>query len=57
MSYDPCGTQHLEGDEIIKRLAKYLNIDPRDLTDALIRQSEISKAIRTMEETEKPNGN
>jgi energy-converting hydrogenase A subunit M len=34
--YDPCGTQKLEGDDIIKRLAKYLNVDAARLQEALI---------------------
>lgn len=37
MSYDPCGTQHLEGDEIIKRLAEYLQVSPTYLAVALTR--------------------
>jgi len=36
MSYDPCGTQRLEGDDIIKRLALYLKVDPKDLEFTLI---------------------
>jgi hypothetical protein len=31
MSYDPCGTQHLDGAEIIRRLASYLSVDPATL--------------------------
>lgn len=31
MSYDPCGTQRLDGDEIIRRLAKELNMEPLEL--------------------------
>lgn len=35
--YDPCGTQKVEGDEMIKRLAKHLKVAPQDLEDALLR--------------------
>jgi hypothetical protein len=34
--YDPCGTQRLEGDDIIKRLALYLKVDPKELEKALL---------------------
>jgi len=35
--YDPCGTQRLEGDDIIARLADYLGIDnDEDLKQALL---------------------
>jgi CBS-domain-containing membrane protein len=33
--FDPCGTRRLEGDDILKRLAEYLNVDPKDLAVAL----------------------
>lgn len=33
--YDPCGTQKLEGDEMIRRLAKHLHFEPQDLETAL----------------------
>jgi hypothetical protein len=36
MSYDPCGTQRLEGDELIKRLAVYLQVPPADLKQAFV---------------------
>jgi hypothetical protein len=35
--YDPCGSQKLEGDEMIKRLAKQLGVKPQDLEEALLR--------------------
>ncbi len=35
--YDPCGTQRLEGDDILKRLAEYLKVDREDLKVALLR--------------------
>lgn len=31
MAFDPCGTRKLEGEDILKRLSEYLNVD----TDAL----------------------
>lgn len=34
--YDPCGTQRLEGDDIIKRLADYLKIDKNKLKAGLL---------------------
>jgi len=34
--YDPCGTQKVEGDEMIKRLAKHLKVEPKDLEAALL---------------------
>lgn len=34
--FDPCGTRHVDGEEIIKRLADYLGINPDKLNDALI---------------------
>lgn len=34
--YDPCGTQRLDGDDIIKRLAVYLKVSPEDLAAALL---------------------
>lgn len=33
--YDPCGTQRLEGNDILNRMAKYLEVDPMDLAIAL----------------------
>lgn len=35
MSYEPSGDTRLEGQEILKRLAEYLNVHPRDLHKAL----------------------
>jgi len=35
MSYDPCGTQRLDGDEILRRLAKEMNVKPLELRNAL----------------------
>ena len=46
MSYDPCGTQHLEGDEIIKRLAKYLEVEIVDLEAALKHAALLNKTFR-----------
>ena len=37
MAFDACGTTRLEGDEIIKRLAEYLQISPTYLAVALAR--------------------
>lgn len=51
--FDPCGTRRLEGTDILKRLAEYLGVDAIDLHDALIRQSQISKAIRDLDTEEK----
>lgn len=34
--YDPCGSQKLEGEEIIKRLAIYLGVDWKALKAALL---------------------
>lgn len=36
MAFDACGTTKLEGDEILKRLADYLNVDKQDLKSALL---------------------
>lgn len=35
MSYDPCGTQHLDGDEIIRRIAAELGISASQFKEAL----------------------
>ena len=35
MAYDPCGTQRLDGAEIIKRLATYLAVNEHELETAL----------------------
>ena len=35
MAYDPCCTKRLEGDEIIKRLAEYLQVSPTYLAAVL----------------------
>lgn len=37
MAFDSCGTTKLEGDEIIKRLAEYLQVSPTYLAAALTR--------------------
>lgn len=37
MAYDPCGTTRLEGDEMLRRLAKYLGVSPEDLKRALLK--------------------
>jgi predicted HTH domain antitoxin len=37
--YDPCGSRRLDGDDIIKRLAEYLNVNPVDLEKALREES------------------
>ena len=34
--FDPCGTRHADGEELIKRLAKHLNMTPFELEEALI---------------------
>ena len=31
MSFDPCGTRHLDGDEILKRLAETLGMTSDEL--------------------------
>ena len=46
MSYDPCGTQRLEGDDILKRLAKYLGVNPIDLAAVLTDESILHESIR-----------
>jgi len=51
--YDPCGTQRLEGNDIINRMAKWLQVDPEDLAVALKFQAEEIK--RKLED--KPNDN
>jgi|HubBroStandDraft_1064217.scaffolds.fasta_scaffold727244_2 hypothetical protein len=33
--FDPCGTRRLEGDDIIKRIAEVLNVNPVELASAL----------------------
>lgn len=35
MSFDPCGTRTLDGEEIIKRLAAYLGITVESLKEKL----------------------
>lgn len=47
MAFDPCGTRTLDGEEIIKRLAKYLNIDPATLELLLIEQLEDRERRKT----------
>lgn len=45
--YDPCGTRRLEGDDIIARLADYLEIDnDEDLKQAVLELVEKYKAKR-----------
>jgi len=34
--FDPCGTRHADGEELIKRLAKHLNVTPVELEKALV---------------------
>lgn len=46
--YDPCGTQRLEGDDIIKRLAKYLGVEPVDLKEALLDAAKYYEARRLL---------
>lgn len=46
--YDPCGTQRLEGDVIIKRLAKYLNVEMIDLEVALKNACAFNKSFRSL---------
>jgi hypothetical protein len=36
MPYDPCGTQRLEGDEIMRRLAKELGTNAATLRKVLL---------------------
>jgi len=33
--FDPCGTRHADGEELIKRLAKHFNVTPFELEEAL----------------------
>jgi energy-converting hydrogenase A subunit M len=35
MSFDPCGTRTLDGEEILRRLAKYLEVNVEDLKAVL----------------------
>jgi len=35
MNYDPCGTRHADGDELIQRLAESLGVDAEALKQAL----------------------
>ena len=39
MAFDPCGTRKLEGEEILKRLAKYLQVTDGALLEALFNLS------------------
>ena len=55
MAFDPCGTRRLEGNDILNRIAKYLDVDPMDLAIALKFQAELANAARL--EKEKQNGN
>jgi len=50
MAFDACGTTKLEGDEIIKRLATYLNVEPIDLVVAL---KVCAKSVSVKETNEK----
>jgi len=48
--YDPCGTQRLEGDDIIARLADYLGIDnDEDLKQALLHAIQLYKEKKDRE--------
>jgi len=37
MSYDPCGTQTIDGKEILRRIADYLGLTVNQLEMALIK--------------------
>lgn len=50
--YDPCGTQRLEGDDIIKRLAEYLKVDKNDLKAGLLALTAELKVYRERQEQE-----
>lgn len=45
MAFDPCGTRKLEGDEILKRLADYLDVPGHELEMAL--KNLVAKQIGT----------
>lgn len=38
--FDPCGTRTLDGEEILKRLAKELGVQPDKLKETLVRALE-----------------
>lgn len=44
--FDPCGTRKLEGEDILKRLATYLDVNIIDLTEALKHVANTNKAFR-----------
>ena len=46
MAYDPCGTQRLDGDVILKRLALHLGVEVVDLEVALKSACTFNKAFR-----------
>ena len=47
MAFDACGTTRLEGNEIMNRMAKYLEVDPMDLAIALKFYTQQIKEERT----------
>ena len=46
MAYDPCGTQRLDGDVILKRIAEHLGIEVVDLEAALKNAAAFNKSFR-----------
>lgn len=46
MPFDPCGTRMLEGDDILKRLAKHLGVEVVDLEAALKHAALLNKTFR-----------
>lgn len=50
MAFDACGTTKLEGEEMIKRLAVYLDVNPEDLKDELIQAVDRRTAFRLARE-------
>jgi hypothetical protein len=50
MAFDPCGTRTIEGEDIIKRLAKYLGVEVVDLMEALKHIATTNKAFRGPDE-------
>lgn len=46
MSYDPCGTRRLDGDDILKRLAEHLKVEVVDLEVALKNACDFNKSFR-----------
>lgn len=51
MPFDPCGTRKLEGEDILARLALYLDVNPKYLKTALqITVNQYKSNLKDLEE-------